>query len=70
MKLDISIGVDHITMFSVRIRYNFWPEDGGELCTRPTGMNKAARAARLTFELLGQKNAVGALRLKRMFRSV
>lgn len=48
----------------------YWPDDSGELRTRPTGMNKAARAARLTFELLGQKNAEGALRLKRMFRSV
>lgn len=42
----------------------YWPDDSGELRTRPTGMNKAARAARLTFELLGQKKCGGCLTIE------
>ncbi|MEJ5021156.1 kinase [Ochrobactrum vermis] len=42
----------------------FWPDERNEVRTRPAGMLKAARAARLTFEALGQFDAGGCLTIE------
>lgn len=42
----------------------FWPDERNEIRTRPAGMLKAACAARLTFEALGQFDAGGCLTIE------
>ncbi len=42
----------------------FWPEDGNEIRTRPAGMSKAARAARLTLDALGKPDMAGCLTIE------
>lgn len=42
----------------------FWPDEKNDIRTRPVGMLKAARAARLTFEMLGQPGAGGCLTIE------
>lgn len=42
----------------------FWPDEKNDIRTRPVGMLKAARAARLTLEMLGQPSAGGCLTIE------